>query len=961
MTGKRMKSTIRILAALLALAGFSHGAQARNCLGLGDVYYNDPSGKCYYVETTPANFATAQAACMANGGYLAHVNNATENSLITTQLSGQGNVMIGARDAANNDRWVWDEGDLKGQTFWIGNQTGAAANSMYTNWSVGNPNSSTQDCAHLNTSGAGAWDDLDCTAATNPYLCELYACQNPLGDQGEVIFNEDARTLQYCNGGTWVAMAQPSYVPTAVTFDGTNDYMTTASAQGADSQRITGSVWIKYSSNTAPYTLMGQSGVGAMRISYSGGSGNRFDIIARRGSDSTIVFQARCGTWPSVGTWYHYVFSVDLSDVNKRHCYVNDVSSYTNLTYLVGETMNFDIASTRIGANNDGPASNKFNGSIADLWLDFGTYIDLSVAANRRKFIDATGRPVDLGSNGGRPTGSQPEIYLSGAIGAWHTNKGASTGYTLTGALTADTPPGTLDAVYFEAGLVGYWTLDDVSGSTAVESTGGFNGTYQNGPTAISGQVGLGRNFAVASSQRVTVPHNTRYNVPDYTLAAWVFATTPSDGVEIDNSSKIIDKDRDFTMNWDHEGIGGVSCEHHDGGTWVNTAGTAPPPLAAGQWYHIACTYDDDGNGYVLYVNGIAVNSRAGIAPPQTDTDNISIGSLFTGTSDFFDGRIDDVRVYNRALSAAEIDALYDWGSAGGSLCQNPARPPGTIIYNDVSNVPQFCDGSLWRALGPVPGPGGAGCSSPARGEGHILFNSATRTMQYCDGVTWRAMPGMGLSAPTAGLVHHWSFDDATGTAIDDSVGGNDCTGDTLTSVSGKFGSALQFDDNEHAYCGSHTTLNGATQYTISAWMKRGQLSDSLWFRNSNDGAVGLVFELSNISNYFVHSNNNPTVGGVDYNDSFFTLADTNWHLITAVFDGSLSGDSNRMKIYVDGVPQALSFFNSVPASATGGDIPLEFGYFNSSTVGTIDDVRIYNRALSAAEVSQLYYATGGN
>lgn len=969
MTGKGMKGTIRIMAALAALTGFAQGAEARNCLGLGDDYYNDPSGRCYYIETTPADYTVAQAACAANGGNLATISSAAEQSAVQAAFSGQGELFIGGSDSASEGNWVWGPGDLESQVFWQGLDTGSSPNGLYTNWQTGQPNNAGQDCLSLHTNTAGTWYDTGCVVGTiGGYMCELYACTNPVGDQGEVIFNRDSRTLQYCNGGTWISMAQPVYAPTAVAFDGINDYMTTASAQGADSQAITGSFWIKYSSNSSPYTIVGQNGIGAFRISYGGGSGNRLDIIGRRGSDSTIVLQARCGgAQPDVGVWYHYVFSVDLSDVNNRHCYVNDASSYTSLTYLTGETMNFDIASTRIGANNDGPASNKFDGSIADMWLDFGTYIDLSVEGNRRKFIDSAGRPADMGDDGSLPTGSQPEIFLSGAVGAWHTNKGTATGYTLTGALDADTAPGVLDTGVVESGLVGYWPLDDISGGTAVESTGGFNGTYVNSPAATSGQVGLGRSFVPASLQHVSIPHDARYNLSDYTLATWVFSNTPSDGSAIDISNKIIDKDRNFTMNWDHQFIGGVSCEHNDGVSWINTAGTAPPALNAGQWYHIACTYDADSSDYILYVDGVAVNTNGTAPAPLTDTDNIAIGSLHHGGSDFFEGTIDDVRIYNRTLSPAEIAEIYNWGSAGGSLCQNPARPTGTLLFNDDSNVPQFCDGTTWRALGPVPGPGGAGCTSPSRGEGFILFNSTARVMQYCDGVNWRAMPGMGLSAPTEGLVHHWPMEDtvASGT-IADVVGGADCTtfanGGSRTSVAGKEGNALNFV-TAYATCGTIPAIHDTQTLTLSAWLKRNALGALV--------SVGDAEEVTQLNQIIVNFWNADTFFSITsppadgWEEGSYALNDTEWHLLTLVYDGTQTGNANRLKGYINGQPVTLTYTGTIPASASPLANAQPFTMFRYASSyngnGAIDDVRIYDRPLTDAEVSQLYYATGGN
>jgi len=66
----------------------------------------------------------------------------------------------------------------------------------------------------------------------------------------------------------------------------------------------------------------------------------------------------------------------------------------------------------------------------------------LSIEANRRKFIDAIGKPVFLGSDGSLPTGVAPAMFFSGDSTAFATNRGTGGPFTLTGSLTnASTSP----------------------------------------------------------------------------------------------------------------------------------------------------------------------------------------------------------------------------------------------------------------------------------------------------------------------------------------------------------------------------------------------------------------------------------------------------------------------------------------------------------------------------------------
>jgi hypothetical protein len=70
------------------------------------------------------------------------------------------------------------------------------------------------------------------------------------------------------------------------------------------------------------------------------------------------------------------------------------------------------------------------------VWVAPGVFIDFSVAANRRKFSDASGKPVNLGSHGEIPTGTSPFYFFSGDHTSFPTNQGTGDTFSLTGTLT---------------------------------------------------------------------------------------------------------------------------------------------------------------------------------------------------------------------------------------------------------------------------------------------------------------------------------------------------------------------------------------------------------------------------------------------------------------------------------------------------------------------------------------------
>ncbi len=101
-------------------------------------------------------------------------------------------------------------------------------------------------------------------------------------------------------------------------------------------------------------------------------------------------------------------------------------------------------------------------------------------------------------------------------------------------------------------------------------------------------------------------------------------------------------------------------------GTWKACFGNAPDtriaqPYLLNTWYHLAATYDGAGNE-AIYLNGVLVGSNS-IAPMNTNTSEgvLRVGSaMATVANSWFNGQIDDIAIYNRALSACEIYSLYD-------------------------------------------------------------------------------------------------------------------------------------------------------------------------------------------------------------------------------------------------------------------------------------------------------------
>jgi acyl dehydratase len=133
------------------------------------------------------------------------------------------------------------------------------------------------------------------------------------------------------------------------------------------------------------------------------------------------------------------------------------------------------------------------------------------------------------------------------------------------------------------------------------------------------------------------------------TLEAWVNASA------VTNWRTVVLKERTGSLSYALYGANGASrpaAYVNIGGADVGVNATAN--LALNTWTHLAVTYD--GATIRVYVNGTQVATRAQTGPITTSTGVLRIGGNAVW-SEFFQGLIDEVRIYSRALTAAEIQA----------------------------------------------------------------------------------------------------------------------------------------------------------------------------------------------------------------------------------------------------------------------------------------------------------------
>ncbi len=237
------------------------------------------------------------------------------------------------------------------------------------------------------------------------------------------------------------------------------------------------------------------------------------------------------------------------------------------------------------------------------------------------------------------------------------------TGTDLTGTVDDDidgTPRpenGAWDIGCYEMAPDGHWKLDETSGTTAADSSSrGYDGTYNNTPTlGGSGVFGNAAEFD-GVNEHVEVASTSSLNNPKaITVACWA----KSDTATWNDYGMLVSKRAQFVMS---PTPGSMLL------TWyVFDDSAAQQTLAYNlgaisgfdlqEWHHYVCTYDPDLGIQAMYVDGVLINSVS-----RSFTLNSDTGSLFIGFDDglarYFDGMMDDVRVYTYALNAIEVAAL---------------------------------------------------------------------------------------------------------------------------------------------------------------------------------------------------------------------------------------------------------------------------------------------------------------
>ena len=516
-------------------------------------------------------------------------------------------------------------------------------------------------------------------------------------------------------------------------------------------------------------------------------------------------------------------------------------------------------------------------------------------------------------------------------------------------------------------GLISWWPGE----GNANDKFGTNNGILVGGVTFGPGEVGQAFQFNGASTQYVDVPTSASLNpTANLTLEAWIYPQLPLDPV----SSPVIKKAgqgglQQYGYTLEFSVTNGIRII-----VYLNPGGSVASPIAPvafNQWSHVAGVFD--GTNVYIYVNGALAGITGAAGQIISSGNDLQLAHDPSNPSRFYNGLIDEASLYSTALSAAQIQGIYSAGVggkcapvpyfvvqpvnqtnfAGGSTSFAAAASGSSPLYYqwqfDGTNIPGATQTAL-TLINLQPANAGNYSVTASNALGFASSSNALLTL---------IIP---VCAPApSNLVSWWA---AEGNANDNEGVNNGTLINGVTFAPGLAGQAFHMNGSaQYVKIPRSPSLLITNQITIDFWMNS---DPSNPIGSAIEGLVTSDFyglEIANSPgrvgiNFFLSTNNGATYAiSSDVNSGGITFPTGQWHHIAATYDGS------KMQTYLDGqpygFPRPVSGFISPMLTNSFITIGSEDGRYCSCSgryyKGLIDEIDVFNRALSASEILAIY------
>jgi concanavalin A-like lectin/glucanase superfamily protein len=197
-------------------------------------------------------------------------------------------------------------------------------------------------------------------------------------------------------------------------------------------------------------------------------------------------------------------------------------------------------------------------------------------------------------------------------------------------------------------------SADSVSGTTAFDTVGGHDGTMVGGVGIVPGMVGNAFSFDGVDDY-IEVADSPAWDLKDFTVAAWI----KTSAVSLD-FRRIISHQETFGNHWGMRQEGAFLGIHSSlDGIGVFHAG---PAINDGEFHHVAAVRDTAAGHWFLYVDGVQFVGPSATNATFNIAEKLQIGR-YVGGSEFWQGVLDEVAIYRRALSASEIQAIKNFST----------------------------------------------------------------------------------------------------------------------------------------------------------------------------------------------------------------------------------------------------------------------------------------------------------